>query len=268
MIKYGGISDALDFKFDGEIVANTYSSFTVSILGLTLETINKLTAWNPVEVYGKKRRIRVYAGYEHDGIENPIFEGLVIEAIPTNPPEMWLNFKCIINIGYEGPLISYDNPDRRTLGDIWNDIAKVNNYSGARWESTRIDKNKRVVFSFDGKSAAKLIYDFTHRFDVIGLNINDVLVCKDKRMWSDPKKPKEIISTKTGLLGIAGVSVKGATIRRRLSDTAACSDCVYLMSEVIPKANGPYTIIKKRHVGHFRGKDWYTELELIRAEVK
>lgn len=268
MIEYGGANGALDFKFNGEITADICPTFNVGILGLSLDTVNQLTAWNPAETYERKRKIEVYAGYEQDGISNPLFSGFVIEALPTNPPEMWLNFKCMMNINDSGPVKSSDkDTEKRTLEEIWNEIAKANNVK-ARWEAKRVDKDKKVVFSFGGKSPRKLITEFMDRFNVLCVFIDGVLVCKDDRPWQDPQNPVEIINTQTGLLGIAGVSVKGATVKRRLSDTTKCFDCVRVVSEIMPKANGSYMILSKRHVGHFRGDDWYTELELIRMETK
>lgn len=268
MFRFGGETDGLDFKFDGEVVADITPTFNVSVLGLSLENINTLTVWNPAESFSQKRKIEVYAGYSADGIANPLFSGFIIEAIPTNPPEMWLNFKCMMNVPNDGAQKSGDKDmQKRPVSEIWNDIAKLFGCSG-KWEVKRISASKEIVFKLGGRAPNILVDDFTSMLGIIAFSRNGVLVCKDRRPWADPDNPTETISTETGLLGIAAVSIKGATIKRRLSDTVRCFDCVRIESKIMPKANGAYTIIKKRHVGHLRGNDWFTELELIRAEKK
>ena len=37
---------------------------------------------------------------------------------------------------------------------------------------------------------------------------------------------------------------------------------------IIPSASENYFVIGKRHVGQFRGNDWYTELKMIRRVSK
>ena len=39
---------------------------------------------------------------------------------------------------------------------------------------------------------------------------------------------------------------------------------VRLESKIIPSANNSYYVVAKRHVGQYRGDDWFTELETIR----
>ena len=40
-------------------------------------------------------------------------------------------------------------------------------------------------------------------------------------------------------------------------------------SKFIPKVNDDtYFVIKKKHTGHFRGEEWFTELDCIRRYAK
>ena len=68
---------------------------TVGILGLNTDTIRKWVSVDAPEKNIKKHKaVRVYAGYEKDGdvLDCELFTAQYVGAIPTSPPEMWLNF--------------------------------------------------------------------------------------------------------------------------------------------------------------------------------
>ena len=66
------------------------------------------------------------------------------------------------------------------------------------------------------------------------------------------------------MISIGKVDIAGATIRTRLDDSSKLFSWINLQSVIIPKANGLYVVIKKKHKGHLRGGEWFTELETIR----
>jgi len=266
-VNFGGNSDALDFKFSGEKIGRVYTWFNVSILGLSSDTINALTVWNPAKSINRKRRIRVFAGYEGDGRTNPIFEGIVFEAMPTNPPEMWMNFKCLHfdDIGDEKRSIEFR---RMRRNEIIAELAKPFGLKTS-WEDKNIsgdDTGKFIEesFSFSGSYMAAIDY-FSERFRVRCFEENGILRVVGMRPWlSQPPEDAVVVDTGHGMLGLGNVTIAGAKIRKRLDDTAPMMGWVYLKSSIIPKANGYYCVIKKKHVGHFRGNEWETELECIR----
>lgn len=260
MVRYGGSYDSLDFKFSGEKTGDIYRDFTVGILGLSLDTINDLTAWG-VEGFKRKRRIQVFAGYDIDALANPIFDGFIVEAIPTSPPDMWLNMKCMINFDNDIPV---DRPRSfcGTIDEIFKEIAKELGL-GSRIEAKKIDSEKEYTFTIDGTRTG-LARKFADAFDLTVVADNGVLIAYDKRPWLDDPKNQIELSMDTGLLGIGSLTVTGLVARMRLNDYPKMGSWMKLKSTLIPQANGDYCVIKKRHIGHYRGDDWYTELKCIR----
>lgn len=261
MVRFGGSKDSLDFRFEGEKVGDICPRFKVGILGLSKEHINQLTVWNPVEAITKARKIQVFAGYEKDSLLNPIFEGYVLNAMPTNPPEMWMNFDCIYGLGQLTQI-----RDQKVMHESLETIAKElawNLDMKFYWASEKVDKDKKSKFVLAG-SKMDCLRKFVDSNGLMVYNDGGILTFSDVRGWNGKVKRPTNISIDTGMLGLGNVSLKGAVIRRRLDDTAGLFSWVHLTSSIVPSANGDYYVIKKKHVGHFRGDDWYTELDTIR----
>lgn len=264
MVKYGGSHDGLDFKFSGVISGEICPSFSVSILGLSKETLVSLTSWSPSEAFSRMRRIQVYAGYEKDGLARPIFEGMVLEAIPTQPPEAWLNLSCMLHPMIKTPPVEFET-EREEIVQIFDKIAEKSGYK-SRWESTKIPKDFVVTYDFN-KSPRDLATDFAHRFNLIVYNEDGVLIAKDLHGERGEPKDLKVIDINTGLLGLNNITLIGATIHKRLDTSIKCFSWVNLKSQIVPKANGSYYVISKKHVGHFRGREWNTELETHRKTI-
>lgn len=263
MIKFGGSYDSLDFRFEGEKVGDIYPRFKCGILGLSMDHIQQLTVWNQAEAVKRARKIQVFAGYEKDGIANPIFEGFILTAMPTNPPEMWLNFDCLCSLDQAIP-VDKEYVAVGTIKSIFKEIATILSL-GCRWDSKKVDPDKRVKFSIRGTKSG-LANRFAEAFGLKVYNNNGVLTALDPREWYNDAKNAVEISTDTGMLGLGNVTMAGATIKTRLSDRAGLMSWINLKSKIVPSANGNYYVIRKKHVGHFRGDEWYTELETIRKQ--
>lgn len=263
MRSYGG-NDGLDFKFSGEKVGDIYASFEVGVLGLSAETINDLTVWNPAEAIASSRKIKVYAGYENGSIENPLFEGIIIEAIPTNPPEMWLNFKCL-RLGDKEAEV--DNPSMIKNVKLKNLFRYIGDEFGlkTRWIANTVDGDKKVsLFDYSG-SKCQICDKFAAAFDLTVYEENGILYAGDKRpQMNDPNGTIIEINQNTGMLALGNITLAGATIKTRLNDKCGLMSWVHLTSIIVPKANGMYVVVRKKHCGQFRGQDWTTELETIR----
>lgn len=263
--RYGGEGDALDFKFEGTYAGDMCAGFKVGILGLSMDTINKLTVWRRAESTETKRGIRVYAGYSKDGISNPLFDGYIIQAIPTSPPEMWLNFECLTMIDKNRPIMDDLIAKNAPLINILTQIGEEWNLP-VRWDAEKVNPDHAGNFIFTGKTPQMMADEFSNKFNVLLFCDHNVLVCQDKQCWTNPPKRADKLSTETGLLGIAELTQKGATLIRRLDGKVSTFSCINLESKLIPKANGIYRVIKITHKGHFRGDEWITSLMSVREE--
>lgn len=257
-------TDGLDFKFDIEKIGSFYNKWKASILGLSLNTINKISVWNPQVAYSERRNIKIFAGYEGIIGQKLICNGTITNAIPSSPPEMWLNMSGLLYIG-DNRIISNSYKIRnKTKKEIFEEMCKK---IGRPFRYELADDDIRgFQFTMEGMYGS-LPVKYAQQFDVIVYLDNDTLVATTKNaQFKKPDKKQRIntIDIDHGLISIPQVSIKGAVIRTRMNDTYNINDWIDLKSKMIPSANGLYIIIKKHHVGHLRGDDWYTELTTIR----
>lgn len=271
MQQFGGDGEMFDMKFDGLKFGDFYSTFTCSILGLTREHINALTVWDKGQALQKKRYIEVYAGYSSNGddMSKPIFAGYVMNAIPTSPPEMWMNFECIRAWDKDqcvtGVETMRDASPRQILQKI-AEILEVDFNLTSFMSSTIKWDDEKYTFSFDGKKKVQLTYAFAHQFNCICIDQNGTIVAADRRGWlKAPKRIAREVSQDTGMLAVGNVDIAGAKVVHRLDNTFSLLSWVDVKSRLIPNMDArPYYVSAFRHTGHLRGDKWQTELELIR----
>ena len=271
MQQFGGEGEMFDMKFDGLKFGDFYSTFTCSILGLTREHINALTVWDKGQALQKKRYIEVYAGYSSNGddMSTPIFAGYVMNAIPSSPPEMWMNFECIRAWDKDqcvtGVETMRDASPRQILQKI-AEILEVDFNLTSFMSSTIKWDDEKYTFSFDGKKKVQLTYKFANQFNCICIDQNGTIVAADRREWlKAPKRIAREVSQDTGMLAVGNVDIAGAKVVHRLDNTFSLLSWVDVKSRLIPNMDArPYYVSAFRHTGHLRGDKWQTELELIR----
>lgn len=271
MQQFGGEGEMFDMKFDGLKFGDFYSTFTCSILGLSREHINALTVWDKGQALQKKRYIEVYAGYSSNGddMSKPIFAGYVMNAIPTSPPEMWMNFECIRAWDKDqcvtGVETMRDASPRQILQKIAEILEVDFNITSFMSSTIKWDEEK-YAFSFAGKKKVQLTYDFAHQFNCICIDQNGTIVAVDRREWlRAPKRIAREVSQDTGMLAVGNVDIAGAKVVHRLDNTFSLLSWVDVKSRLIPNMDArPYYVRAFRHMGHLRGDKWQTELELIR----
>ena len=271
MQQFGGDGEMFDMRFDGLKFGDFYSTFTCSILGLTREHINALTVWDKGQALQKKRYIEVYAGYSSNGddMSKPIFAGYVMNAIPTSPPEMWMNFECIRAWDKDqcvtGVETMRDASPRKILQKIAEILEVDFNLTSLMSSTIKWDEEK-YTFAFDGKKKVQLTYKFANQFNCICIDQNGTIVAADRREWlKAPKRIAREVSQDTGMLAVGNVDIAGAKVVHRLDNTFSLLSWVDVKSRLIPNMDArPYYVRAFRHTGHLRGDKWQTELELIR----
>ena len=260
--------EGLDFKFDVQISGCTYSRFSVGICGLSRDSLNNLITWPQPESYKNPRHIRVFAGYE-DGGESLIAEGGIFSAIPTVPPDVWLNIEACKFLENRKPIEGVA-PIKGCFLEIFTKVAELcgmKQYMNPGVYLT-LDPYKDIFdFAFTGsvEMLPQKLAEATH------LNIYE----KDGRLVADSKK-KEYTSPSNaitldrdhGLLGIGTIEYNKATVTTRLNDVYELFTWVDLTSERIPQANDKYWVTNVRHTGHLRGEEWRTTLTMLKHQVR
>lgn len=256
MISYAG----LDFKFHAKYKFNSYQDFSVSILGLSSDTINDLTVWHPDDAFRDPRKINVYAGYEDTG-EQLIASGYVWTATPTSPPEMWMNFDCKRWLTEEKYVENEEVFTDISYIDAFNIICARGNMP-AKYAAS--DPNKKIArFEVSGH-----VGRLTRKFaKIVNKNVYSkygALVCVDKHMERDAPKREVYVNESTGLLATGNIDMKGAVIVTRLRTDINIDDWIRLESALIPSANGPYYTAEAEYIGHLRGEEWESRFKCFR----
>lgn len=264
---YGKPTVGLDFKFEVKKYGNIYSKFSVGILGLNSSNINAMTVYNPVDAVNQGREISVFAGYEADGVPSMICKGTVMNAMPTPPPEMWMNFECMPFLKNKIPIDDVEPMYNKPISEVAQKICDMMGFKYF-WRSLNVKESTKINFNFTGcrDTALTKLAEGLNLVVILGDN-NDVYFY-DKKAWNTIPIPRPIdipiINIESGLLMVGNVDAAGAKIRVRLNDTYSLFSWIKLESRLIPKASGYYFVLSKTHKGHLRGEEWYTELELIR----
>lgn len=274
MVRYGGSNDSLDFKFSGSKIGDLVTDFDVGILGLSAETIKDLTIWRPFSDTSRYRRIKVFAGYSEDSLINPIFDGYIFNAVPTTPPEMWLEMKCVSYIKNTKPIEPF------SMNATGMEIAqKVFSLTGLGGGLLYFDmKNpsgttnpeslqREMKFTFQGLPQ-HIVHDFAAKTRAVMFHENGMLFWVESKLWYTGRVQTSIsrtVNLDNGMIEMPKVDYKGVIVKMRLDDDIPFMKRIDFRSKMIPSADGLYVVNSKKHVGHFRGDEWYTELELRRT---
>ena len=255
MVSFSG----LDFKFKVKSCGDIYQEFSVGILGLSAQTINDLTVWSPAKAIDRPRKIAVYAGYADSG-EELIATGYIWYAIPTNPPEMWMNFECKHYLLLEEQVKEPRTLDDKPISEIFQAVA---NECGMRSDFRATGGDKKGRFKIEGRKDA-LAKSFARTFGKTVYDNSGMLVCTDEH--GERREPQRAvrIDGDNGLLSVGNIDIVGARLTTRLRTDIGMCEWVSLRSKLIPSANGDYFVIEKELKGHFRGDEWQSEYRCLR----
>lgn len=258
----------LDFKFNIQKFGHIYVEFDVSVLGLSLDSIKDLTVLGPQQAMEKRREIRVFAGYE-DGGEVEIARGSIWYARPTNPPEMWMNFKCRKYLDFDSTIQGVSRIEKdKTRWDAFNAMADILDLTPL-WEAQRVDKQEKLgaAVNFNGQNKLHIADQFAKRFGLIIYEDDGCLIAQDKDIAENGGGGNtHTLDMDHGLLSIGNIDLFGGDITARLNDSYKLFDWIQLDSIIIPDANARYLVTAKNLIGHFRGNEWFTRYRLLREQ--
>lgn len=270
---------AMDIKFDVTYArGQTAREGTVSILGLGHKTIHdfiSLAAQARGEALSQLIPVKLDAGYFTQAGMVSIFDGFAWYASVTSPPQMWLNIKVseYNPLGGKKVKISpFKNlPMNRILTSIC-DIFSIEEGVEFDWDDNTEDqvitgdKELKSIDFGDEASLSDVISKLSSSLSdkvqfLLRSNNTDgtrIIECLDKaedKVQEDTVK----INKNSGLLSVTGVDAVSGCITTFLDGRCSPNIChLELESELNQQANGKYFIVKKQHVGHFMGQEWYT----------
>lgn len=278
--------DSLDFKFKCKKTADLTSSdcyADVSILGLSRESIQEIATYRPIGLeLPAQRRIRVYASYVDFG-DNLIFDGDIVEAVPSVPPDNWLSIKAMVGGYRHEKLYSHSINEDITVKQLIENVAQVLglkalfHLSGGKDEQ---DELQRKIKTFDCSGTQYDLMTMINRVsDFIVYEDCGILhaIMADSDGAFNKRNSGVEISENSGMVGIPKILV-GSTKRNEeslkvevkslINPSIQMWSRVSLKSVYFPGINGEYTVQQIEYNGHLRGNEWYMTMILQSPEVK
>lgn len=252
--------DGIEVKFSvNKLMSAVMNKADIEICNLTQEDIEYLTTYTSQFIaINQRKRVRLWAGYEEDGV-SLIFDGDIVEGMPTNPPDRWI--KCKALSGY------YSNKEvvSKTLGgdvsvkDLCTEASNLLNLPMV-FESESVKKISD--FSFTGDKT-KIIKDLNELGGITAYEDDGVLFVLDK---DTPRKTVDVryISETSGLIGIPKPDPIGIECTVLLDNSLKIGQRIYIESKIFPSASGEYFIYELKHSGDLRGTEFYTNIKARR----
>lgn len=237
--RFGGSdTNTYDMRFEVNKICGAYSNFSVSILGLSSETINRLTVYNPADSYSHPRLVRVYAGYKEMYGAQMIASGYIMTSSPTNPPNRWLTMNCCKYFAMKHVPEQSMTVQNKTVKEVFELCAKNMGLIPVI-NAKRVDWDKKVSsFSISG-TVDMLCEKFSNTFGCVA-TVEDVsLVCLDRSNFYDVPSDCKELNIYTGFIDTVNIDVGGAKFRTRLNTRYQSGDWVRFTSEVNPKYDVP-----------------------------
>lgn len=232
---------------------------TIDICNLTKADIDFLTTYTSEFIaINQHKRIRLWAGYEDTGIA-VIFDGDIVEALPSDPPDIWL--KCQALSGYynaKDPISKTFNGNL-SFKAICQEAAKILNLT-LDYESSVV---KNITdFSFNG-GKTKILNALNELADIDAYEDDGILVVKDA---GEPRKSAIVryINENSGMIGMPKPDALGVTLNVLLDNSLKIGQKIYLESRSIPSCSGEYYIYELKHDGSLRGNNFYTQIKARR----
>ena len=259
--------DCMNMKFNVEIpyAMKESNKANISVCGMTKDNIEELTMFlNLAKNLRKYVRVKLYVGYKDDNDLTLIFAGDVVNAKPTQPPDVWLEMECLSRFDMKHEIIcKYDvEDDEKPLKDIYQSMAQWMALS-LDWKVKGEGNSLKVPnFSYNG-SAADVPRYMTKMYPCVESFVsvdNASLICVD-RDSPDIGGDSPTVSQDTMMLGVPEPTVAGIKVNTFLWVGVRKCMKIVLVSDVYPAANGVYIVHGITHSGEIRGGEWKTNLD-------
>lgn len=247
-------------KFRGQIQGKA----RISICNLAAQDIEYLTTYmSPWIEIQKRKKIQLFAGYEDNyGL---LFSGDILKAIPTVPPDIWL--QCEALGGYYNNLItaSFTLNGPISLADICQTVAAKLGVAFVNEASEDIANYKIDSFNHTGgiTNAVKKIND-------LGIGCvwvdGETMYLADNEPKQDESKQVRLLTENSGLIGLPEPGPIGLNATMLLDPSIKLGEPIEVRSTRIPSINGLYWTYELEHTGELRGNEWYTKIKCKRFD--
>lgn len=258
--------DGIEVRFDvAKFMSSVMNKATIDICNLARSDIEFLTTYTSQYVaINQRKRIRLLAGYADTGTGAAlIFDGDIIEARPTNPPDIWLHCQALSGYYNNKDNISYSYIGETPATDIIKDTADKLELSLVDGTIKAAENIKKLVnWEFTGPKT-QIISELNQIGDYEIFEDDGKLIVTD---YNSPRYDIDevFIDESRGMIGIPNPDAVGVSLRVLLDNTLKIKQRIYLQSDAIPSASGRYWIYEMHHKGDLRGNDFYTDIKARR----
>jgi hypothetical protein len=256
--------EGIDVKFKIDLpMSAVMTKADISICNLTRDDIEYLTTYTSQWIaLTQRKRIRLFAGYADALPIEMVFDGDIINAIPTAPPDIWL--ECKAQSGNYGSTQMFS---RSVLvpSSIKSVMTEASGWVGKELEWRATSEKQIQKFDFSG-SYTKLVDKLNGLDDVIVFEESDKLIAVDRNAPVRDGFIREI-SEQSGMIGVPKIDNIGIEAQLFLDTRIKRGDTVHLTSKRVPAADGLYYVYNITHEGHLRGQNWYTTVKARRLDT-
>lgn len=233
-------------------MGDTSNEAGISISNLTNTDIQYLATYTtPFFKPSQPKKLRVFAGYNDIGA-GMIYEGDIIEAIPTSQPDTTLNIKSKSLYYAKRIPITY-SVENTTNQELGQSIAEELGLQ-FDWAESNIISNI-PYFDFIG-SKADLIKEFNKNSDVMIFEDNGVLKSTPKKAIQ-PNGYIPLISESSGMIGIPEPDKIGVKVQVLMNPQYNLGDYFQLKSKRLSGLNGYYQMYQMDYDLENRGNSFY-----------
>lgn len=236
----------------------------IALCNLKTSTVDYLTTINALGMNQEDRKvIRLFAGYADN--YGQIFEGDIIRALPSAPPDVWVTAQCLSGYHNNMQLVTLDLKGGVSVKQVCTLVAQQLKLN-LDWQST--SEKQLDQFKYQGPMT-KAIEELNQIGDIVAYQDDGFLVVEDAKKKA-PAQGEWIktFSLQSGLIGLPEPDLFGVKFRVLLDPSLKCGQPVRLESAQIPAASGVYYIYSLTHRGELRAEPFYTELSCRNYDAK
>lgn len=259
-------------EIDG--VINTYEGLAISATGtryananqnecevkiVNLNTQNRnliLTETSPFNLNKTPKKLFLYAGRKSWGT-TLVFQGNVVTAVPSQPPDIALTLKCLSENFEKGKVVARSYGANTNLSEI---SAGVANDLNATLDFQATDK-QISNYTFSG-GALNQVGKLGTSGDIDAYLDNGILVVKDAQV--PLSGVLTIVNSSTGMIGQPEITERGIKVKFLIDGQTTVGGAVQVKSKINPAANGTYVIYKLNFEISSRDIPFYWVAEGIR----
>lgn len=255
--------DGLNVRFNvNKRLGAVMNDASISIANLTRDDVEYLTTFtSPWYAIAQHKRIRLFAGYE-DTNTGLLFDGDIIEAMPTMPPDVWLNCKARSGNYGNCTMVSKSIQTQMPVKQL---LKEASGWTGLTLEDTCTSEKSVSGFNFNG-GVTQVIEQLNQIGGITVFEDNGTLKAVDT---DNPNinATERVISKSSGMIGMPKLDPLGCEVTVLLDPTIKLGQKVRVISERIPSASGSYWVYDINYTGETRGEPFYTVLKCRRFSV-